>query len=93
MYPQCGWLLLSKLYLNEISIIINILKDKNKYLSKTEIFEIDTNLNVNVTDFTKFKIGKHLSRLFLFQISIWFGALYACIVYYYFVFHLSFNWY
>ena len=78
MYPQCGWLLFAKLYLNEVSQIINLLKQKRKNLRNMEIFESGT----NVMDL---QIVKHVSRLFLFQFTIWLAGVYAAGFYIYLI--------
>lgn len=83
MYPQCGWMLFSKLYLNEISQIINHLEKIQIKMNQSKNNDDNESIVtiVSVTVDIQQKLGKLVSRLFLFQFSAWLAAIFAIIAY------------
>ena len=66
VYPPCLWLLVTKLYFNEISNIINIIDNYNKQY-KLRLNNINYNSKLKIIEFT--------NRLFMFQIFIIIGLI------------------
>ena len=98
MYPQCGWLLLVKLYHNEVLQLINLVSDKWKILHENQCNDGDDAKSVHI-DVRKSNNLNHLNmtilmysnRLFLFQLATWFTAIHAFVVYSYCIFFADTN--
>ena len=98
IYPQCIWLLIIKLYHNELLQLIYILQAKqnftNKYSvgngkpldnEKTSISCANLNKQLNI------KILKYYKRLFLYQTAVWWASLHAAIFYAFCLVYSNYN--
>lgn len=64
IYPQCGWLSFIKLYFNEISRTIDMIKQYNKQYNEKNLIRFMSNVNIYQ------KVEYATTRLFLFQILV-----------------------
>ena len=76
IYPQCAWILFIKLYFNEISQIIGMIKDYNKHFNQKKLLEFVLNGNISQ------KVEYAATRLFIFQVFVIIGSFISFYMYF-----------
>ena len=89
VYPPCGWLMVMKLYLNEVSHLINGINNNINFQNNINKIGLESrskqNNILNVTNHDhEAKLGKislHLRRLFLFQLIVVITSVISVLIY------------